>query len=164
MSIKSIPPEPSHGETGGVTLRRAVRADLPAIVAMLADDPLGATRETPADLAPYARAFAAIDADPNHLLLVADDGGQVVGTLQLTILPGLSRGAALRGQIEAVRVARSHRSTGLGTAMFEHAFEEGRQRGCTLVQLTSDRERPDAHRFYDRLGFTASHFGYKKPL
>ncbi|MGY1823838.1 GNAT family N-acetyltransferase [Geodermatophilus sp. SYSU D00079] len=107
-----------------------------------------------------------MDADPAHLLLVVTDhpDDAVVGTLQLTVLPGLSRGGAPRLQVEAVRVRADHRGSGLGTAMAEWAVAEGRQRGCALVQLTTDTRRPDALRFYERLGFVASHVGLKLPL
>jgi GNAT superfamily N-acetyltransferase len=148
---------------GGVVLRRAAAADLPAIVALLADDPLGATREG-ADPAPYEAAFAAVDADPAHLLVVADDDGAAVGTLQLSFLPGLSRGGALRAQVEGVRVAASGRGRGLGEAMLRWCADEARRRGAVLVQLTTDSRRPDAHRFYERLGFVASHVGMKLEL
>lgn len=147
-------------------IRPATHADLTAIVTLLADDPLGAARE---DLGPplapaYHTAFDAIDADPNQCLVVADDDGTVVGTLQLTITPGLSRKGALRATIEAVRVHASHRSQGLGAQLIDWATTEATRRGCVLVQLTTDASRKDAHRFYDRLGFTPSHVGYKKPL
>ncbi|GAA4616704.1 GNAT family N-acetyltransferase [Saccharopolyspora hordei] len=145
-------------------LRRATSADLPGIVDLLADDPLGATRESAADLAPYRAAFAAIDADPAHLLVAATCGDHVVGTVQLTFLPGLSRRGALRAQIEAVRVHEQHRGHGLGGAMVRWCLSEARRRGCALVQLTSDKQRPEAHRFYERLGFTASHEGFKLAL
>jgi GNAT superfamily N-acetyltransferase len=148
-----------------VVIRRATLDDLPAIIAMLADDPLGATRESPADLTPYQRAFEAIDVDPNQALVVADRNGEVIGTLQLTIIPGLSRQGASRGLVEAVRVAASARSTGLGTTLMEWSIEEARTRGCVMLQLTSDKTRTDAHRFYtDRLGFTNSHEGFKLAL
>lgn len=146
--------------------REARREDLEAIIALLADDPLGAGRQDaslPLD-ARYLEAFGAIDADPNQLLAVGDSDGAVVATLQLTFLPGLARFGALRGQIEAVRVHKSRRSEGLGEDLFRWAIETCRARGCTLVQLTSDKTRPDAHRFYARLGFTASHEGYKLAL
>jgi ribosomal protein S18 acetylase RimI-like enzyme len=146
------------------TVRRATAADIAAIVALLVDDELGATREAGADgdMGPYLRAFAAIDADPNQLLLAvtAGDGG-VAGTMQLTFLPGLSRHGALRAQIEAVRVGSAYRSHGLGQAMFTWAIAESRRRGAVLVQLTSDKSRTSAHRFYDRLGFVRSHEGFK---
>jgi ribosomal protein S18 acetylase RimI-like enzyme len=145
-------------------LRRARPDDVPAIVALLAADPLGSTREDTEDEAPYRRAFAAVDADPGQLLLVAEAAGEVVGTLQLTFIPGLSRRGMLRAQIEGVRVHEDHRDSGLGTRMAEWAIAEARRRGCGLVQLTTDNRRPDALRFYERLGFVASHAGLKLPL
>jgi GNAT superfamily N-acetyltransferase len=150
-----------------ITLRRATRADLPAIVGLLASDPLGRTREAASetdDLGPYEGAFVTIDCDPAHLLVVATDGIDVVATMQLSFIPGLARRGALRAQIEGVRVAASHRSRGLGAAMFHWASDEARQRGCALVQLTTDKTRADAHRFYERLGFTPSHVGLKLEL
>jgi GNAT superfamily N-acetyltransferase len=154
-------------EQGPVALRRARPDDVPAIVALIAADQLGATRDgvrDEADLAAYTAAFRAIDLDPAHLLLVADSGGEIVGTMQLSFLPGLARRGALRAQIEAVRVAPSTRGSGLGAAMMAWAIEEARRRGCALVQLTSDKSRTDAHRFYQRLGFAASHEGMKLAL
>jgi len=148
---------------GGRTfeVRRAVRADVAAIVALIASDQIGATRDG-GDLEPYERAFATIDGDPAQLLVVVtDDAGAVVGTLQLTLIPGLSRRGQLRGQIEAVRVREDLRGRGLGQALLQWAIDEARDRGCALVQLTSDKRRADALRFYDRLGFTASHEGLK---
>ncbi|TDO36333.1 ribosomal protein S18 acetylase RimI-like enzyme [Kribbella sp. VKM Ac-2527] len=147
-----------------VVIRRAIRADLPGIIAMIADDQLGATRESVDDLTPYEAAFEAIDADPNQLLVVADRNGEPIGTLQLTIIPGLSRRGSSRGLVEAVRVAASARGIGLGSTLMEWAIEESRNRGCALVQLTSDKSRTDAHRFYDRLGFENSHEGFKLKL
>jgi GNAT superfamily N-acetyltransferase len=152
--------ELTAGETG-YQLRRATAADVPAIVELIAADQLGATRDGgPAE--PYRRAFEAIDADPAQLLIVvSDDRETVVGTMQLTFIPGLARRGALRGQIEAVRVHEDHRGGGLGSAMFSWAIEEARRRGCSLVQLTTDKQRADAHRFYTRLGFVDSHEGFK---
>jgi len=149
-----------------IAFRRARASDLSAIVALLADDPIGRLREDATDppLAAYLDAFAAIDADPNQLLAVATAGDRVVGTLQITFIPGLSRRGSWRGQIEGVRIASDHRGAGLGRRAFEWAIEACRSRGCALVQLTTDRERPEAHRFYERLGFTGSHLGYKKAL
>jgi len=146
--------------------RDATGADLAAIVALLADDPLGATREaSAAELSPaYAEAFAAIAADANNRLIVADDGGAVVGCLQLTFIPGLTYTGGWRAQIEGVRIAQSQRGQGLGRAMFDWAIEEARARGCRLVQLTTNKARPDALRFYESLGFTASHEGMKLDL
>jgi GNAT superfamily N-acetyltransferase len=149
-----------------VTLRTAVRADVPAVVALLADDDLGRVRERPpdGDLSPYLRAFELLDADPGELLVVAVLDGDVVATLQLSVIPGLSRGGALRAQLEAVRVTGSRRGTGLGTALVGWAIDEARRRGCALVQLTSDKRRTDAHGFYERLGFRTSHEGLKLDL
>ncbi|MEU4443154.1 GNAT family N-acetyltransferase [Actinosynnema sp. NPDC050801] len=142
-------------------IRRATAEDVPAIVAMLADDELGARRESPDDLAPYLRAFEAIDAAGHELLAVAERDGEVVGTLQLTVLRGLSRRGAARAQVEAVRVASSMRGQGLGEELVRWAVDEARARGCVIVQFTSDKTRVDAHRFYRRLGFTQSHEGFK---
>ncbi|MGY6650608.1 N-acetyltransferase family protein [Amycolatopsis sp. TRM77291] len=142
-------------------IREAHREDVAAIVGMLADDQIGSTRDSADDLTPYLEAFEQIDADPAHLLIVADDGGEAVGTLQLSIIPGLARKGALRGQIEAVRVRASHRGSGLGGELMRWAIDESRRRGCALVQLTSDVKREDAHRFYERLGFEATHTGFK---
>ena len=147
-----------------VLIRRATAADVAAIVAMIADDQLGAVRESTDDLTPYLQAFERIDTDPNQVLVVAERNDELVGTLQLTIIPGLSRRGSSRGLIEAVRVAAPARGAGLGTTLIEWAIEESRTRGCTLVQLTSDKSRTSAHRFYDRLGFTNSHEGFKLKL
>jgi len=152
---------------GPVTLRAARREDVPAIVALIASDQLGATRDGvrgEADLAAYLSAFEAIDADPAHILVVAESAGQLVGTMQLSFLPGLARRGSLRAQIEAVRVADGTRGSGLGGAMMAWAIDEARRRGCGLVQLTSDKSRAHAHRFYQRLGFVASHEGMKLAL
>lgn len=145
-------------------IRPATEEDLPSIVAMLADDPLGAQRESPDDLAPYLAAFERLADDPNQHVVVAVRGGKVVGTLQLTIVPGLSRRGTTRSIIEGVRVHADERGSGLGTQFIEWAVEESRRQGCRLVQLTSDVTRTDAHRFYERLGFEASHVGFKKTL
>nr|WP_246306379.1 GNAT family N-acetyltransferase [Allobranchiibius huperziae] len=134
------------------------------MVALLRDDVLGTGREA-ADLAPYDAAFGLVDADPaHHLLAVRDEDGQVVGTLQASVIPGLSRGGASRLQIEAVRVSSSMRGTGLGRAMFAWAHAWGRTRGAILAQLTTDASRTEAQRFYERLGYEASHIGMKRPL
>lgn len=146
-----------------VTFRRAHEADLPAIVALLADDVLGAGREGRGHEY-YQHTFAEIQTDSNQFLCVVEDGDEVVGTLQLTFIPGLARGGAKRGQIEAVRIASHRRSEGLGETMFGWAIEQCRIQGCQLVQLTTDKARPDAHRFYDRLGFEPTHIGYKLAL
>jgi len=152
-----------HISAGGAryALRRAELGDVRAIVDLIAADQIGAARDG-GDPAPYERAFARIDADPAQLLVVATDGaGAVAGTLQLTCIPGLARRGGLRGQIEAVRVRADVRGRGLGGALVGWAVEEARRRGCALVQLTSDKRRVEAHRFYGRLGFTASHERFK---
>jgi len=146
--------------------RRATESDVPAIIALLADDMLGASRETTgAERYPqYLSAFRAIDADTNQFLLVVEDGSQIVGTLQLTFIPGLSRGGQKRGLIEAVRVASDRRGEKIGEAMIAWALEKCRHEQCGMVQLTTDKARVEAHRFYDRLGFEPSHIGYKMML
>jgi GNAT superfamily N-acetyltransferase len=142
-------------------VRRAVADDLPAIVELMAADQVAEGREG-GDLAPYRAAFELIDADPAQLLVVVADAQEVaVGTLQLTVIPGLARRGALRAQIEAVRVHTTLRGRGIGGALMTWAIEEARRRDCGLVQLTSDKRRRDAHRFYTRLGFVASHDGFK---
>jgi ribosomal protein S18 acetylase RimI-like enzyme len=152
--------------TVDIVFRSATTADLPAIVALLADDHLGRSREDPSlplDQR-YLEAFAAIQADKNQILAVADRGGQIVGCLQLSFVPGLSRFGMWRGQIEGVRVAAGQRGQGTGRAMIEWALQQCRTRRCGLVQLTSDKSRPDAIRFYESLGFVASHEGLKRAL
>ncbi|MBZ9644994.1 GNAT family N-acetyltransferase [Streptomyces sp. PSKA30] len=149
---------------GDLEIRAAVADDIPAIVGMLADDPLGARRESPDDLAPYLAALERLSADPNQHLMVAVREGRVVGTLQLTIVPGLSRRGATRSIIEGVRIHADERGSGLGTQLIQWAIDESRNQHCQLVQLTSDSSRTDAHRFYERLGFTASHVGFKLAL
>ncbi|MGW8377795.1 GNAT family N-acetyltransferase [Streptomyces sp. ODS28] len=131
---------------------------------MLADDHLGAGREAPDSPEAYRPAYDRIAADPNQHLVVAEREGAVIGTLQLTVIPGLSRRGASRGLIEAVRIHADARGTGLGTQLIEWAVTESRRLGCTVLQLTSDATRVDAHRFYERLGFEASHLGFKMLL
>ncbi|GAA0696310.1 GNAT family N-acetyltransferase [Kitasatospora atroaurantiaca] len=147
-----------------LTIRPVVLADLPAIVAMLADDPIGAKRESPDDLTPYEQAFARLAADPHQHLVVAVREGRTVGTLQLSLIPGLSRRGSTRTIIEAVRIDATERGSGLGTELIEWAIDTSRTLGANLVQLTSDATRTDAHRFYERLGFVASHLGFKLAL
>jgi GNAT superfamily N-acetyltransferase len=146
-------------------LRRAASADLPAVIALLTDDPISAARAdggSTSDWAAYERAFERIDGDPAQQLLVAAlPDGDVIGTMQLTVIPGLARAGASRLQIEAVRVRGDHRGRGIGGAMIRWAVERAPSHGARLVQLTSDAKRTDAHRFYTRLGFTASHVGFK---
>jgi len=145
-----------------LVFRTAAREDLPAMIALIADDQLGQSR---GDASPpldrrYLDAFTAIERDPNQMLVAVE----IVGCFQITFIPGISRRGAWRGQIESVRVARAKRGAGLGTAMFEWAIAACRRRGCSLVQLYTDKSRKDAHRFYERLGFKASHEGLKLAL
>lgn len=147
----------------GLRIRRATRGDIPVILALLMDDDLGKLQET-ADALAYERAFEVIDGDSNQLLAIAERDGSVIGCFQLTFIPGLSRGGQWRGHIEAVRVARSLRGQGIGHVMMQWAIDQCRSRGCGLVQLTTDKARSDAHRFYENLGFTASHEGMKLRL
>jgi GNAT superfamily N-acetyltransferase len=145
-----------------VTFRAAVAADLPAIMALLADDDIARSRGGYDGELPEA-AFAAIDADPRNELIVAV-ADEIVGTCQLTFIPGLSRGGAERMTIEAVRVRSDRRGAGLGRQLMAYALDRARARGCTLAQLTTDKRRTDAHRFYESLGFVASHEGMKLAL
>ncbi|GLZ46360.1 N-acetyltransferase [Actinomycetospora sp. NBRC 106375] len=151
---------------GALTVRRATKHDVTALVGLIAADPVSAGRgDAVGDLAPYEAAFAEIDADPAHLLVCLDDAdGTTVGTLQLTVLPNLGRRGTRRAQLESVHVDERRRGRGLGAALVAWAVAEAERRGCGLVQLTSDASRSGAHRFYERLGFTASHVGFKKDL
>jgi GNAT superfamily N-acetyltransferase len=149
---------------GDLTVRRATADDVPAVVAMLADDALGATRESPGDLAPYEAAFREIDGDPRQYLAIAEQDGEIVGTLQLTFIPGLSHKGMTRALIEAVRVSSATRGGGIGSRLLEWAVEEARSRGCGMVQLTTNASRTDAHRFYAKLGFEPTHVGFKRML
>ncbi|MER6512163.1 GNAT family N-acetyltransferase [Nonomuraea sp. NPDC001636] len=165
--VMALPSNPSLMESHYVLsllFRQARREDVPAIVRLLADDPLGAAREGAPDDTRYLMAFDRIEANPHDELIVAEREGEVVGTMQLTYLAGLSRLGSERCQIEGVRVAASTRGQGLGGKMIQWAVDRARARGCAVVQLTSDKSRTDAHRFYDALGFTASHEGYKLSL
>ncbi|WP_029289412.1 GNAT family N-acetyltransferase [Cellulomonas sp. HZM] len=146
-----------------LTFRDAVRKDLPRIVELLAADSLGAGRET-TDLAPYEAAFALVDADPANELVVGVLDGRVVATMQLTFVPTVSRGGTLRMIVEAVRVDEALRGRGGGTQLMAEAHRRGRDRGARLAQLTSDKSRADAHRFYRRLGYAQSHEGFKLEL
>lgn len=152
--------------SASLIFRTAHIADLPAIIALLADDALGREREVLADPpdSRYTAAFEAICADPNQRLVVAELQGQVVGTLQLSFVPGLSHTGAWRGQIESVRIAAALRGIGAGQQMLEWAVAQCRERGCSVVQLTTDKSRTDAHRFYQKLGFEPSHLGFKRKL
>jgi len=148
--------------------RSAERVDVPAILRLLADDEITRSRgygvvAEEVDAATWA-AFEAIDADPNNELIVGEDGGEVIATCQLTFTPGLSRGGAWRMTVEAVRVRAESRSGGIGRKLMAYAIDRARDRGCRMVQLTTDKRRADAHRFYESLGFTASHEGMKLAL
>ena len=144
-----------------VSIRPARREDVPAIVAMLADDALGSTRERVESPLPssYFAAFDAVENNATVQLVVAEQGGAVVGCLQLCILPGLSSQGASRALIEDVRVASSRRSRGIGQQLVEWALAEAQERGCKLIELFTHNTRVDAQRFYKRLGFQPSHVG-----
>ncbi len=160
------PPHKLFGDDFQANFREATRADLAAIVDLLADDALGATRERPGEPLDraYLEAYDAIERDPNNELIVVDADGELAGVMQLTFIPYLSHTGAWRCLIEGVRIARAHRGQGLGGEMIRWAIERARQRRCRLVQLTSDKQRPDALRFYGALGFVASHEGFKLKL
>jgi len=151
--------------SGQVHLRRAVRDDLTPLIRLLADDAISASRGDAAreqDRPAYERAFDVIDSDPGQQLIVATTAeGELIGTMQLTVIPGLSRQGSSRLQIEAVRVRSDQRGKGIGGAMIRWAMDVAPGMGVRLVQLTSDAAREDAHRFYERLGFVASHVGFK---
>lgn len=146
-----------------VLVRKMQKADLPRILQLLSDDELGQSRETLQKTThdDYLRAFTAINADLNQYLAVFERNDNIIGCLQISFIPGLSRRGALRGQIESVRVAANFRGNGYGTLMMAWAIEKCREQGCSLVQLTSDKTRKDAQRFYQGLGFVPSHEGFK---
>jgi ribosomal protein S18 acetylase RimI-like enzyme len=149
-----------------LSFREATTADLPTIIAILADDDLGRGREDPR--LPlneaYVNAFHAIVTDPHQHFILAESEDRIAGFFQLSFIPGLSRKGAWRGNIESIRVAQSLRGKGIGEAMMRHAITLCREKGCATVQLTSDKQRAAAHRFYGRLGFLASHEGFKLAL
>ncbi len=154
-----------------LNLRLATRADVPAIRALLGDDKLGQTREDMSEegLQKYLKAFEAINNTADNELWVAENTGkhntgEIVGTWQVTYIPYLSRGGNVRCLIEAVRTASNRRGEGIGYTMMEFALEQARQRGCLLAQLTTDKTRGDAHRFYQKLGFISTHEGMKIQL
>ena len=148
-------------EKADLSFRRAQHADVPALIALLADDPLGRNRESPDDPAPYYTAFAEIDEDPKQYLAVVELGGEVVGTLQVTVIPNFGRKGMKRCLVEAVHIRPDLQGRGLGTQMMQWAIDYAREAGCGMVQLTSHHSRPDAHRFYERLGFEDTHAGFK---
>jgi GNAT superfamily N-acetyltransferase len=152
--------------TQDILFRLAMRADLPSIVRMLADDELGSQRERCENPLPesYHSAFEQIDRDPNHELIVAERNGEVIGTLHLMFLPSISFQGGLRAQVESVRVDKRFQSQGIGGELMKWSMERARQRGAHVVQLTTHKTRRDAHRFYERLGFKGSHLGMKLSL
>lgn len=155
----------SQAPLSGLQARRATRADLSRLLELLADDDLGRNREAVGSGDPvYVQAFDVIDRDPNQRLLLAEQDGRVIGMLQLTFIPGLSRRGAWRANIEAVRVDSALRGRGIGRWLIVRALDEARRRGCRLAQLTSDKRRTQAHKFYGDLGFVASHEGFKLAL
>jgi GNAT superfamily N-acetyltransferase len=143
--------------------RQATQQDLPQLVQMLADDALGSLRENPNSplVESYFTAFEAINQDPNNDLIVVEQDAQIIGMLQLTFIPYLTYQGSWRCLIEGVRVHKHHRGQGIGKLLFEWAINRAKDKGCHLVQLTSDKQRPDAIRFYESLGFIASHEGFK---
>ena len=146
-----------------VVFREARREDVPAVVAMLADDVLGQGRERD-DLAAYHAAFDAMAEEGNNRVIVGEQDGAVVATYQLTFISGLSLAAARRAQVESVRVSSALRGQGIGQQMFADVEARAKAAGCSLVQLTMNASRVDSRRFYEGLGFEASHTGFKKYL
>ena len=147
-----------------LSIRPARKSELAAPIALYVDDDLGVTREATEIDEAYQSAFDAIEADPNHMLVVGERDGKIFATLLLSFLPGLSRHGAWRAQIEAMRVSGASRGQGIGQELLDWSIEKARQHGCTLVQLTAARRRTNAHRFYERAGFEPTHFGYKMSL
>jgi GNAT superfamily N-acetyltransferase len=150
----------------GVTFRQATAADLPALLRLLVDDDVAQARGGyTAEVTPAVRAaFEEIERDPNNELWVGEHEGELVAMLQFTLIPGLSRGGMKRALVEAVRVRADLRSRGIGEALMTHVIGRAKEAGCGLMQLTTDKQRLAAHRFYERLGFAASHVGMKKKL
>ena len=151
---------------GEVLFRLATRDDVPSIVRLLADDDLGSQREQDENPLPesYYSAFEQIHNDPNHELIVAERGGEVIGTLHLMFLPSISFQGALRSQVESVRVDKRFQNQGIGSEMMKWTIGRAQQRGAQVMQLTTHNTRVDAHRFYERLGFKGSHLGMKLSL
>jgi len=157
---------PSTVQEAAIVVRRASRDDVPSIVRMLADDPLGARREAYTSPLPesYYLAFEVIVRDSNNELVVAEIEGRVIGVLQMTFIPYMTYRGSWRALIEGVRISSEVRSSGIGRKLFGWAIDRAGQRKCHLLQLTSDKARPDAIRFYESLGFVASHEGMKLHL
>ncbi len=149
-----------------LTYRKAVEADLPYIVQLLTEDAVRVTDDRPDEpFHPrYVAAMRELDSDPNQMMMLAVLNGETVGTIQLTFIPGIAGLGTKRCLVEAVHISPAHRSKGLGTQMIQWAIEQARHRGCGMVQLTSNKKRLDAHRFYERLGFLKSHEGFKNYL
>ena len=148
-----------------IDIQPAKKQHLQEIVALLANDQLGVTRETTGPLTrPYTQAFEKIQQDPNAQILIALKEGNVIGCLQLNIIANLTFGGATRGQIEGVRVSPSAQGQGVGRQLFEKAIQICQSQGCKMVQLTTNNARPDAAIFYEKLGFTGSHMGFKLML
>lgn len=149
--------------TEGVTIRSATAEDLPSVIALLVDDVLGAGRETSSQqrLEPYEQAFAEINSDPRNDVFVAVAAEEIVGCLQLTLIPNLTFEGGLRAQVEGVRVKSSYRGHGLGSHILKHAIDVARANNCRMVQLTSNKSRDEAIRFYENLGFEPTHIGFK---
>ena len=146
--------------------RKMQKADLGVVVSLLADDELGRSREDKGEVvhADYLRAFEHIDSDVNQYAAIFEINGETIGCLQITFIPGLSRRGSLRGQIEGVRVSRNFRRKGYGAKMIAWAITKCRDRGCKMVQLTTDKKRENAIQFYEKLGFVKSHEGFKLTL
>jgi GNAT superfamily N-acetyltransferase len=147
-----------------IAFRMATEADLPTIVAMLADDEIAENRENAAVPDHYREAFGGMAKEVFNKMLLAEQGGKIVGSLQLVFIPGVSRNGTKRALIESVRVRSSLRGQNIGTALMKEAIRLAKENGCGLVQLDSDLRRPRAHLFYRRLGFVQSHAGFKKAL
>ena len=147
-----------------MTFRKAASADIAEIVRMLANDPLGALREDLRHPKKYEQAFEIIARDDNQELIVVEEQGEIIGTFQLTYIQYLTHQGSIRAQIESVRIRDDHRRKGIGEKMFRWAIARAREKGAHLLQLTSDKKRPDAIRFYQKLGFVASHEGFKLAL
>ncbi|MGB5665336.1 MAG: GNAT family N-acetyltransferase [Maribacter sp.] len=148
-------------------IRQAIKNDLPAIVQMIANDELGKLREDYQEPLPqkYHDAFELIKTDSNQELVVMENGsGQIIGTLQLSFIQYLTYQGGIRAQIEAVRVHEEYRGKGIGRQLFEWAIQRAIEKGAHIVQLTTDKKRPEAIQFYKKLGFTSSHLGMKLHL
>lgn len=165
-SLKDSPKKQIPTMNSEIQFRDAIRQDMPDIVRLLSDDPLGSQRESDTSPLPqsYYSAFEAIDRDSNNELVVVESSGSIIGVLQLTFIPYLTYCGSWRALIEGVRIDRKCRSLGIGQKLISWAIERSKQRGCHMIQLTSDKNRPEAIRFYERLGFVSSHEGLKLHL